>query len=163
MHQRQRQLPRVAVACLTTFLVVFAGLGCGSSEPKSPVTLDESTSIAGPDRDENGVRDDIDEVIASLPVAPEMRTYLSQSAAVEQRIMMLDINGDPAAAKSEAFRIATDANRLISCVPAGLDEEEANDRTDVLQSLIEDTDERQAQVAAFSKLINGRSFPEPRC
>lgn len=129
----------------------------------SPAALDESPSPSGTDSNDNGVRDDIDQAIAQAPVNGQMKAYLTETAKVEERIMALDVNGDQQAAKNAAYEIASDANQLVSCVPEGLDPLDALERAENLRLLIANTDEREAQLAAFSQLIDGRAFPEPEC
>lgn len=156
--------PRAVAAPLCAGVLIvgaFAAAGCAPDQPKAPVTVDESGTPAGVDANADGVRDDVAEVIAALPVTIQMRTYLNDSAKVDQRVMTLDPTA--ADASATAYDIATDANRLISCVPAGLDPTDARDRAEAVRLLIANTDEREAAEAAFSKLIDGRTFPAPTC
>ena len=117
--------------------------------------------LVGPDSDGDGVRDDVADAIRRLPVTPEMRSYLSETAQVEQRIMKLDTTSD--GAREAAYAIAQEANRLISCVPTTLDVHDAWDQADTIQALVENTPERRDQVRKFSHLIDGRDFVEPTC
>ncbi len=137
---------------------------CAPADPTTrPAALDDSAPPSGTDGNGNGVRDDIDRAIAQAPVDSQMKAYLTDTAKVEQRIMALDVNGDPQAAADAAYGIASDANKLLSCVPSGLDPADALERAENLRLLIANTDEREAQLAAFSRLINGRAFPAPEC
>jgi hypothetical protein len=53
--------------------------------------LDRSTSIKGPDRDLNGVRDDIDTWIAALPISDSQKKAAIQKAIGLQNTLLLDI------------------------------------------------------------------------
>ena len=153
--QGMRALAAVAVlaGCLLT-------VACGLVPEHRPAPVDRA-ALVGVDDDGDGVRDDVAEAIDRLPVSPQMRTYLWETARVEQRIMLLDTRA--AGARDEAFAIAQAANRLISCVPEPLDVHEAWGYADTIQALVEDTSERDAQVGAFAHLIDGRDFVEPTC
>jgi hypothetical protein len=153
----------VAASMLLGGSAVLVAPACAPTDPgPSAAALDESASPSGTDADGNGVRDDIDQAIDQAPVNGQMKAYLIESAKVEGRIMALDVEGDPGAADT-AYEIASDANRLVSCVPAGLDPVDALGWAENLRLLIANTDEREAQLAAFSRLIDGRAFPAPDC
>jgi hypothetical protein len=53
--------------------------------------LDRSTSIAGPDANGNGVRDDIDAYIARLPLTPEQQRAALQKAKTLQMTLTTDL------------------------------------------------------------------------
>lgn len=155
---------RVAASVMLGASTLLVASACVPEDPAAgPVPLDESTQAPGVDGNRNGVRDDIDKAIAQAPVSEEMRSYLTETARVDERVMRLDVAGDPAAAAAEAYEIASEANMLVSCVPTGLDPIGALQRAEDLRLLIANTDAREAQVAAFSKLIDGRAFPAPDC
>src|SRR5262249_42712175 len=64
---------------------------------QSPV-LDRSASIAGPDSDNNGVRDDIDLYIGSLTDTPQQKSALRQEArALGQALLAGSETTSPAA------------------------------------------------------------------
>jgi len=154
----------VCVVAVGVGLAAFAATGCSPTDPSpGPAALDESSAAQGADTNSNGVRDDIDKVISQAPVTAEMRLYLTETAQVTERIMALDVDGDQQAARDVAYEIASDSNRLTSCPPAGVDADEAFLQSENLDFLILNTVEREAQYAAFSKLIDGRAFPEPTC
>ena len=99
--------------CLSIIVLVLTACGGGKS-PESPTTptaerdmkeqlaalekagelpaLDRSTSIAGPDVDGNGIRDDIDAYIAALPVNDAMKKATRQVARVQQKALLIDLN-----------------------------------------------------------------------
>lgn len=146
----------VAPAALAAACVLL--VSCSMVGPGRTV---DAAVLAGPDSDGDGVRDDVAEAIRRMPVSPDMRAYLAQTAEVEQRIMTLDTTAE--GARETAYAIAQEANRLISCVPATLDVHDAWDQGDTVQALVENTPERRAQVRKFSRLIDGRDFVEPTC
>jgi len=151
-----------AIAPVVAAICVLPIAACAKDQPSNQgVEIDQSADLAGVDANADGVRDDVAEVVRQLPVSDEMRTYLSAGAKVEQRIMTLDTAS--AGTADPAYDIASDANRLISCVPAGLDPADAHKHADDIQALVENTSQRQEQVGAFSALIDGRDFPGPAC
>lgn len=167
--QREMLSSSVSRRCAHLLLAVVAAasvLGaaaCAPPDPTGDVTLDESTTLPGSDGNGDGVRDDVGEVIENLPVDATMKTYLTESMVLEQRIMGLDMASDPTALAEESYEIASEVNELISCPPTGLDPADARTRADNLRALVANTEARQAQIAAFSALIDGRAFPAPDC
>ena len=160
LGNRVRRLRAIAPAVVAICVLPIAA--CAKEQPPNQgVEIDQSTDVPGVDANSDGIRDDVAEAIRQLPVTEEMRTYLYDGAKVEQRIMTLDTAS--AGAADTAYDIASDANRLISCVPSGLDQADARKHADDIQALVENTAQRQEQVGAFSALINGRDFPAPAC
>ena len=140
-------LRRALVAtCAGTFAVAVAA--CGGNDP----TLAE---LAGVDRDGDGVRDDVAEHIASYD--PELQEYLFSVAANEQKVVTFD--GDTA----DAYAIAAEVNRLVTCIPSGLDRDAARDAAESVRAQVADTDTRQANERKLSAAISGQTFPEPDC
>ena len=153
-----RSLSRVVAALLIGATAVTAA--CTPPED-GPVALDGTDTVAGVDADGDGVRDDIEMVIAKLGVKGPMRDHLTEAMRLEQSIMTLDTTGPDAT--TTAYDLAAAVNGLISCPPEGVDLVEANDHADNLRMLMANTPEREAQIAAFTALINGRAFPAPAC
>ena len=161
-----RSLSRFAATLMLAMLAATFALGaaaCAPPEPTRDVELDDSAGVRGSDANSDGVRDDVAEVIEKLPVDAPMRSYLTESMVLEQRIMELDLTADPTELTEESYEIASGVNDLITCPPAGLDASDARTRAGQLRALVSNTPERQSQIAAFSALIDGRAFPAPSC
>jgi hypothetical protein len=74
--------------------------------------LDRSSSIAGPDANNNGVRDDIEGYIASLPITPVQKAGAMQAARAQQQTLTVDLTD------AEALnRIGSLGARATNCVP----------------------------------------------
>jgi hypothetical protein len=102
------------LVCAITFAAACSGCGAGSggSAQAQTVTvaqgieqlvksgampqLDTSSSLLGTDADGNGVRDDIDAYIASLPVTDAQKRALTQSAAVINATLTVDLTNKAA-------------------------------------------------------------------
>ena len=148
-----------AVAAL--LLGVTAATAACTPPEDGPVALDDTATVTGADNNGDGVRDDIEEIIAKLDVSSTMREHLTATMRVEQNIMALDTtSGD---APTAAYELATAANELISCPPEGVELTDANDQAQNLRMLMANTPEREAQIEAFAALINGRAFGAPTC
>jgi hypothetical protein len=131
-------------------VVVLAG--CSDSEPTGE-------ELAGVDSDGDGVRDDVATYIDTFDSA--LHPYLLEVAANEQQVVTLDPDASDAA--EVAYEIATAANRLASCPPAGADPQAAWDAAAAVRESVADTEARQQRQDVFTALISGRAFPEPDC
>jgi hypothetical protein len=151
------------VAGVAVVALLLVGLSCSRTTGRGEhaVTLDQGSSLTGTDSNGDGVRDDIARIIAGLAATPAMKQRLMGYARNQQRVMALDVSRQQAA--QQAYEIATETNRIISCVPDDASFDEFDRRTDTLEAAIFDTDARRAQVDAFGELINGRDFPAPTC
>jgi hypothetical protein len=118
-------------------------------------------SLAGPDADGNGVRDDVETVIAGLTSDSVLSAYLSEVARTTQLVVVLDTDAPGAA--EEAYRLASRTNLLVSCPPDGLDLDEAMALLEEVQGAVADTPGRRSKLDELSELISGRSFTEPDC
>jgi len=160
-HQLRRRGRRIPMALAAVALAATA-VACSPDEPKSPTAIDESSSLVGTDANNDGVRDDIEKVVADLPVNQETKAHLLELAASEQEVMALDLSGNPEATRAKAYDIAT-KQFALDCVPAGVDKAEWRTRSESLLLLILNTDQRNAQEESFNKLVDGRAFPLPDC
>lgn len=128
-------------------LLVVLSAACSSGDPSA-------AELAGDDTDGDGVRDDVAAHIETYD--PAMQAYLSAVAANEQRVVTFT-DGD------DAYSIAAEANRLVTCIPEGLDRDAARDAAAEVREKVADTDARRDNQAKFSAAISGESFPEPDC
>ena len=144
-------------------VTVVGAIACAPQEPKSPVPLDESASLVGVDADEDGVRDDVEEVIDAMPVTQALKDHLRIYAEIQQRIMAADFSGDEGTAKALAYELAQETFRTDDCLPDGVDQQEFREKRDAVTLIILNTDERNEQDAMLSHLIDGRDFPSADC
>ncbi|MEO6803412.1 MAG: hypothetical protein ABI197_09245, partial [Granulicella sp.] len=74
-------------------------------------TLDTSSTIAGPDTNSNGVRDDLDTFIAALPDTAAQQKALTQFAQALQIMMTVDLTSPSAIGAASLAN-----NRAIGCI-----------------------------------------------
>jgi predicted small lipoprotein YifL len=117
--------------------------------------LDESPGLMGPDTNGNGVRDDIEVWIESLPYSADQKKALVQFASAEQQ--SLTHAGDPAKAKVAAKPI----NLAITCVMSRFEYEKASSLISKISSYTANTLERATEYAKFQDLMSGSSIGEP--
>jgi len=121
-----------ALACLLT-AAALAAAGCSKGTIGSPVstksdipidqqwallqkqgllpTLDVSSSVPGTDANGNGVRDDLDKFIASLPDSAAQKNALTQLAQAVQAAMTVDTTNATAVAT-----VSLNLNRADTCI-----------------------------------------------
>jgi hypothetical protein len=162
MMQQQMRRRRCRMAMAVAAVALATAVACSPDEPKPPTAIDESASLVGTDANNDGVRDDIEKVVADLPVNQETKAHLLELAASEQEVMALDLSGNPEATRAKAYDLAT-KQFALDCVPAGVDKAEWRTRSESLLLLILNTDQRNAQEESFNKLVDGRAFPLPDC
>jgi hypothetical protein len=148
-------LPSVVVA--TAVLCVTGVSGCSVFRPSN----DSLAELAGPDVNNNAIRDDVETRIRELTSDPLMIEYLEAEARSMQQVVLFDDKAPDA--KETAFQLATDSDILISCMREGLDEETASDYFFEVEDAIRNTRERKAKFDRVGELIDGRSFAEPDC
>ncbi len=74
-------------------------------------TLDLSSTVSGPDTNNNGVRDDLDKFIAALPDTATQQKALTQFAQAVQTMMTVDLTSPPAVSAASLAN-----NRAVSCI-----------------------------------------------
>jgi hypothetical protein len=119
--------------------------------------LNRDTTIAGPDTNNNGVRDDIDAYIASLPDTAPQKAALEQASAAITTAMTADATNQNA---------LTDASRKIAnasaCIHARYDSTTASSKNAEMEKLTVNTKERFTAYGNFSAAISGTSFVLPQ-
>lgn len=115
--------------------------------------------LHGRDANGNGVRDDVEAYVATFPVA--MQENLMAVAANEQAALLVD--SDTAGAARRAHEVATEAHRLVTCIPVGVDADKLRDAQEQVRHRVTNTDARRQAVADFVRLLGGQSFPTPDC
>jgi hypothetical protein len=140
--------------------------GAKKASPSGPVSLDDmlkaggmpsldtGPGLMGPDTNSNGVRDDIEAWINSLPYSLEQKKALMQLTAAQQQSLLH--SGDITKA-----RVADDlANRAHACVFRHFEPGLAGSFTTRIESYVANTLERGMAYAQFLDLLNNRGIPD---
>ncbi len=117
--------------------------------------LDTSDSLAGPDADNNGVRDDIDAYINGLTYSPAQKAALRQLSAS----FSLEITANPL--NSAALNAADlKVNRAINCLNSSFDTATFNAMFNTIQKYTFNTKARVNAYLQYSSALNGISPPD---
>ena len=117
-------------------------------------TLDRSTDVAGPDKDGNGVRDDIDQVIAGFGLTASQAKALTQFAAALQVAILS--SPDKTAAYSNAVELHRGQECVFSQVRA-----DSTKYTKQIKAFTLNTQPRVMAFAGFSHYAGGAVYPQP--
>ncbi|HWZ01685.1 MAG TPA: Ig-like domain-containing protein [Edaphobacter sp.] len=117
-------------------------------------TLDRSTDVAGPDKDGNGVRDDIDQVIAGFGLTASQAKALTQFAAALQVAILS--SPDKTAAYSNAVELHRGQECVFSQVRA-----DSTKYTKQIKAFTLNTQPRVMAFAGFSHNAGGAVYPQP--
>jgi hypothetical protein len=171
------------VALLICTLVACSGTDSTAQSPTSPVSpgtpapptmkeqikaledsgklpkLDRSTSIAGPDTNNNGIRDDIDAWIAALPITDVQKKAAQQAARVRQAELLVDLTN-----KSELNRLGEVSFRSVNCLGDIFkpDLQDGLDLSSQIVAVTANTKERAKQYIAYNRAVSGSSGSLPR-
>jgi len=123
--------------------------------------LDTSNTIAGPDLDRNGIRDDIDRHIEQQSYTPEVKRAVQQDAKSYQKVITADLN-DPLAieaAKNAGIRANTCMKRTFrAAFYGGNGSAEASLTSEKMQKLTLNTKRRLLAWVEFDKKMDGQTF-----
>jgi hypothetical protein len=119
-------------------------------------TLDISASVAGPDANQNGVRDDIDAFIAARPDSAGQKAALSQYAKALQTTLLIDTT-QPSADSAAAVEIG----RSIACIWSAYDPATAYQMTKDLQKYTVNTLPRIKAYDRFNFSMSGSVLTAP--
>jgi hypothetical protein len=117
-------------------------------------TLDRSTDVPGPDKDGNGVRDDIDQVIAGFGLTASQTKALTQFAAALQ----VAIFSSPD--RTSAYSNAVELHRGQECVFSQLSADSTK-YTKQIKAFTLNTQPRVMAFAGFSHNASGAVYPQP--
>lgn len=123
--------------------------------------LDRSTDIAGPDTNGNGVRDDIDAYIATLPVSEPVKKAARQVARVQQKSLLIDLKDQPALlrlADAEAASTACMSSTILSGVAPELQSKVLRDGHAItlkIEAITVNTPERAERYLAYMRALHG--------
>ena len=120
--------------------------------------LDRSTSVAGPDINDDGVRDDIEAYVGSLfDTAAEKNALLQVSRVL--RMAMIVGEGNP---NSEELRRTSNAiGDAINCVWTTYSDDIANEKVADIRKVTVNTQERFAAYGRYSGMVSGFSLRLP--
>ncbi len=121
-------------------------------------TLDRGTDIRGPDANSNGVRDDIDAYIAALPITDPQKKAAMQTARVQQRSLLMDLD-DKAAVKAlgDASMAAT------ACIGDAFepDRRQSYEVARRIEAITANTPERARRYIQYMAALSGTSTTYP--
>jgi hypothetical protein len=117
-------------------------------------TLDLATSVTGTDADHNGIRDDIDALIAKQADMPVQRAALSQVAQSIQATLTLDATNATATAA-----VALNMRKAIACLFTQYDGQTATGRFHWLQEVSINTMPRLQAYDHFNIAMNNSATP----
>ena len=117
-------------------------------------TLDRSSDVAGPDKDNNGVRDDIDQVIAGFGLTVSQTKALTQFAAALQVAILSSPD------RTSAYTNAVELHRGQVCVFSQLSAESTRYTTQIKACTL-NTQPRVMAFAGFSHNASGAVYPQP--
>ena len=146
-----------SVVMATAVFCVAGVCSCSAFRPSN----DSLAELAGPDVNNNAIRDDVETRIRELTSDPLMIEYLEAEARTMQQVVLFDDKAPNA--QETAFELATESDILISCAPESLDEETASDLFFEVEDAIRNTRGRKAKFDRVGELIDGRVFPAPDC
>jgi hypothetical protein len=164
------------VALLICTLVACSGTDSTAQSPTSPVSpgtpapptmkeqikaledsgklpkLDRSTSIAGSDVNNNGIRDDIDAWIAALPITDVQKKAAQQAARNVQASLLADLSN-----KVELNRLGDLSMRSVNCLGDVFkpNYQQGLDLSGQIEAITANTKERAKQYIAFNRAVSG--------
>jgi hypothetical protein len=165
MKTRKAFVCSLPAACSVLWLTACGGGSSASQGPPAPPTvaasmmalvasgvlptLDVTTSITGTDANNNGVRDDLDTLIAGQTDTPSQKAALTQAAQSIQATLTLN-TGDASAVATAA----TGMRKSIACLYAQYDAATAGGRFHWIQEMSINTMPRLKAYDAFNIAMN---------
>lgn len=130
--------------------------------------LDRFTDIAGPDTDNNGIRDDIDAYIAALPVNDAVKKAARQVARVQQRSLLTDPNDRPApmtladASMASTACLSKSSREGLPLEQQGAARANGNAMTFKIEAITATTQERSDRYLTYMRALGGTitQYPE---
>ncbi|HEY5514548.1 MAG TPA: hypothetical protein VIK40_12975 [Geomonas sp.] len=158
--------------CLVIFLTSCSGGNNNNSTTHPPTTvadalkasdqsgaypaLNHDSTIAGPDLDNNGVRDDVDAYINALPDNSSQKSALRQTHSAISNAMLADTtNQNALVAATRKIANAT------ACIHAKYDSTTASNKNSEMEKITVNTKGRFRAYEKFSAAISGTTFVLP--
>lgn len=129
----------------TTFAIAFTLTACAATN-----------SVSGSDVDANGVRDEIDMHIESLPDTVEQKSALRQISATLQNSMIVDATN-----QSALLGVSKLLGESATCVFARYNRSIAGKKSMEIEKLTVNTRERSAAYQKFNSALSGTTFVLP--
>jgi hypothetical protein len=143
----------VAPGNVTISVTVGSVNGTSSTKVETVLaTLDRSTDVAGPDN--NGVRDDIDQVIAGFGLTASQTKALTQFAAALQAAILSSPD------RNSAYANAVELHRGQECVFSQLTADSTK-YTKQIKAFTLNTQPRVMAFVGFSHNASGAVYPQP--
>ncbi|EGU29507.1 hypothetical protein VIBRN418_14836 [Vibrio sp. N418] len=121
-------------------------------------TLDRSDSLTGPDEDNNGIRDDIENFINLLQVTDPVRNAIKQNARQFQINLYHDWSDDSDENVVKAWRMSDGFLKVIACQDfVGIDIDDSINIAKTLTALTYNTKARTMNFIAYNHLQDGSS------
>lgn len=117
--------------------------------------LDRSPSIMGLDTNSNGIRDDIDNYISTLPLTPDQKKSIEQLARALQATLLVDITNVTA-----ITQVRANAHRAIDCLDTQMPV--LKDRDWLLtriEAITANTKDRTKQYILYNNALSGSVSP----
>ncbi|WP_417763325.1 hypothetical protein [Shewanella sp.] len=95
--------PIASFSLFTCLLCLLFSIGATAGQYSYDRSLDHSTSVAGEDNNNNGIRDDVQNYIDSLPDSEAQKNALKQVSQAINEAMELVVNGDASSSKLHAM------------------------------------------------------------
>ena len=123
-----------------------------------PDPLDRSRSLGGADRDNNGVRDDVDAWITAQGLTAPQKMAVVRMAQTMQQTMTLDTHD-----KDAARALANQDFAAIDCVRSTFEpgSPKPNQLVAQVEALAANTRERAQQYIKYNGALNGMAFEMP--
>jgi hypothetical protein len=141
-----------ATAQITTVGQAILAAEANGTIPK----LNHDDTIAGPDTDGNGIRDDIDAYIATLPYTEVQKKAVKQHAKALSASLTVDTTDKTALAK-----VADDMSRASWCVYTKLSDSTPSKIKSDNEKMIVNTKNRFLQYEKFNSALSGGVFASP--
>ncbi len=119
--------------------------------------LNRDATILGVDTNNNGVRDDIDNYVNSLPDTSSQKQALLQSSKSLNSIMTVDL-----ANQTQVIEAANKNSAAVKCIYSVYDAETAADKSSDIHKYTINTEERINASAKFDLAVSGNSFVLPQ-
>ncbi len=114
-------------------------------------TLDRSSDIKGSDTDDNGIRDDIDTYIESMPITDEQKKAVIQLARSMQDSLLVDTKNDVALQNDDVKSI-----RAIQCLDIKFDDIPMERKILIsIESKTANTKERAMKYIQYNNALSG--------
>ena len=121
--------------------------------------LNRSMSVAGPDDNENGVRDDIEAYVESLSDEPSQKAALLQASRVIRTAMII---GEQDETSDELRRSnAEEIGDAVNCIWTRYSDDVANDKVASIRRVTANTHERFVAYDRYNRMVSGSSFRLP--